>query len=388
MEKNFVPNVQWMSEKYDEMNTKLFSGYLGPCDFGIFTTGRGSGGRTLGWFKITGNGIKIDLRTRRMYHESYRYIGDYSGREYIDKDNFVSLCKPKIELNGNYRGTEHGFLGTLVHEMCHYYTYMRGWAPTQAHGREFREIGEIVSLRSHGVFTIQRLATAEDMAEFELNDEMKARKEKRMANKKASATAIITFLKSGDIYLTIAKDKSLIDLINQHYLNRGENSIITNDANVIDFLFSKGYRKVMRTWRWWEIGGKPWIDELKAMLNGNDVDTPTDDINMSMEKEPKKTFVLQTTKGPFECDFRSEEELINKIKERFPKMSDETVIRVVGNPSNYRVNERKRTIKDIINEVIDEFIENESIGEPGVGDSIEITPGMNLGKFSPLEIRQ
>lgn len=154
MEKNFVPNPQWMSEKYDEMNAMLFNGRLGSCGFNIFTTGKGSGGSVLGWFKITGHGIKIDRRTRKMFFENYW------DREYINKDNFVDLCKPVIELNGNYHGTEHGFLSTLVHEMCHYYTYMEGWAPTQAHGREFRNIGSVVASRSNGMFTVQRIATA------------------------------------------------------------------------------------------------------------------------------------------------------------------------------------------------------------------------------------
>ena len=46
IEKTFKPNVQWMAKKYKEMNQKLFYGQLGDCDFGIFTTGKGSEGRT------------------------------------------------------------------------------------------------------------------------------------------------------------------------------------------------------------------------------------------------------------------------------------------------------------------------------------------------------
>ena len=395
MEKNFVPNTQWMAEKYSEMNALLFNGALGDCDFNIFTTGKGSGGNTLGWFKITGNGIKIDRRTRKMYHEYYRYVGDFSRKEYIDKDNFVSFCKPRIELNGNYTGTEHAFLGTLVHEMCHYYTYMDGWAPTQAHGREFKDIGRIVSSRSNGMFTIQRLATAEEMTEFELNDEMKARKEKRMVNKKSSATAIITFFNNGtgNVRLTIAKDNHLINVINQYYLNKGEHSIITNDSNVIDFLFSKGYRSVMRTFRWWDLSGQSWLGELKALLNksGNDEnneEVPTDDVEVqaAAETTPTRTFVIKTTSGEFKCKFRSEDELINKIKERFPKMNDETIRKIMSNPSNY-VNEGKRTMKDIINEVIEEFIANETGMNVGNNKDIEINPNMNLGKYSPLQLQ-
>lgn len=42
------PTVEWMREKYDELNSWLFGGQLGGCNFNIFTTGRGSQGGTLG----------------------------------------------------------------------------------------------------------------------------------------------------------------------------------------------------------------------------------------------------------------------------------------------------------------------------------------------------
>lgn len=382
MEMNFIPNVQWMAEKYDEMNAMLFNGSLGACSFGIFTAGRGSLGGVLGWFKITGSRIRIDRRTRRMYQDNYY------NREYIDKDNFVELCQPKIELNGNYRGTEHGFLSTLVHEMCHYYTYMHGWAPTQAHGREFRDIGYVVSSRSNGMFTVQRIATAEQMSELELNDEMKARKEKRMANKKAAAYAVVTFLKSGEIRLTISKDQNLVNSISQHYSKKGEPSIVTNNSDVIEFLFSKGYTQIMRTWRYWTITDKPWIGELKALLNIGEDDGNDNDNNADIEAEttPTRTFVIKTTNGSFECEFGSEEELINKIKERFPKMSDETVKKVINNPSNYKeAASGVREERNILKEILDEFLENEGLKNNGIEDSVEITPDMNLGMFSPLQ---
>lgn len=380
MEKNFVPNEQWMSDKYDELNATLFNGRLMECRFGVFTTGKGSGGSVLGWFKITGSRIRIDRRTRRMYQDNYY------NKEYIDKNNFVEICIPKIELNGNYSGTEHGFLCTLAHEMCHYYTYMYGWAPTQAHGREFREIGQIVSARSNGLFTIQRLASAEQMSELELNDEMKAKKEKRLANKKSASYAVVTFLKNGEIRLTISKDQNLVNSISLYHSKKSEPSIVTNNSDVIDFLFSKGYTRIMRTWRYWDITDKPWIDELKKLLNIGEEDGNDNDNNADIEAEtaPRRTFVIKTTNGPFECEFTSESELISKIKERFPKMSDETISRIISNPSNY-VSESKKDIKSIINEVIDEFIANEGMKNMEMNGDAEITPDMNLGLYSPLQ---
>ena len=168
MDKTFSPTVEWMNQKYDEMNDLLFGGKLGKCFFGIFTTGKGSEGRTLGWFRMTGRNLRINRYNRRIFK---RY--GYGDEVYADSSNFFEVCEPKIELNGNYTGTEHAFLATLVHEMCHYYTYMNGYAPKQGHGREFKEIGYIVSSRSNGMFTIQRLATAEEMTELKLKTTLK-----------------------------------------------------------------------------------------------------------------------------------------------------------------------------------------------------------------------
>jgi len=387
MDKTFKPTVKWMAQKYQEMNEQLFNGVLGDCNFNIFTTGRGSQGGTLGWFKIGARGIRVDRYSRRMF----KRIG--WDMEYIDKHNFVNLCWPTIELNGNYSGTEHGFLATLVHEMCHYYTYMNGYCPKQGHGIEFKEIGSIVSSRSNGLFTIQRLATAEEMNELELNDEMKAKREKRLANKKASVTAVIIFTQEGKVKLTITSNQNLVNLItNTEEGVRNEKVVSTNDANIIDYLFSKGYRKNMRTWRYWSIEDKPWINELKNMLQETSgeilgVRRPQPQPQQQVQpqqKEPKRIFSIKTSTGSFEHDGSVYNSLFKALRERFPKMSDDTIKKIMNNPNNYRMEESRKTAKSIIREVIDELMNNEFKGADN--DTIEITPDMNLGKFSPLEV--
>lgn len=377
MEKKFIPTPQWMKEKYDELNASLFMGKLGECGFNVFTTGRGSGGSVLGWFKITGHGIKIERRNGRMFRENYWDV------EYVNKNNFVDLCKPVIELNGNYTGTEHGFMSTLVHEMCHYYNYMEGWAPKQAHGREFREIGYIVAARSNGMFTVQRIASAEQMSELELNDEMKAKKQQRLERKKASVNAIVVYRGTGHVELTISSNKMLIGTIQQSAERKEEKFHVSNDANVIEFLFSKGYRKNMRTWRFWYIEDKPWLKELEALLESNENDEDEEE-PVDVPYKPKKIFTIKTTSGKFECE--ADDNLVNTIKEKFPKMSDETINKIINNPSNYKIVENKKKVKDIIKEVIDEFIANEVNGINN-DDCVSITPDMNLGIFSPLQIQ-
>lgn len=381
MDKTFRPNVKWMAEKYDEMNSRLFNGALGECSFNVFTTGRGSEGGTLGWFKICGSNIRVNRYSRRIFKNTSW------DKVYVNRENFVDICQPLIELNGNYSGTEYGFLATLVHEMCHYYTYMNGFCPKQGHGPEFREIGVIVSNRSNGMFTIQRLATAEEMSELELNDAMKAKRAKRLANKKASVSAIIVFSKTNQVKLTITSNQCLINTISKTEKEWGGNVIVTNDAEVIEFLFSKGYRSNMRSWRYWDLSGKPWIDELKNMLletSGQILGDRRPQEQPLQQKKPKKIFSIKTSTGTFEYDGSDSISLFNVLKERFPKMSDEAIKKIMNNPANYRVMESKRSAKDIIKEVIDELMRNEFRGANN--DTVEITPDMNLGEYSPLEI--
>lgn len=384
LNKTFQPNEQWMAEKYAEMNSQLFGGKLGECNFGVFTTGRGMEGGTLGWFKITSRNIRVDRYSRRMFKTTGW------DKVYVNKENFYYMCQPKIELNGNYFGTEHGFLATLVHEMCHYYTYMNGYCPRQGHGREFKEIGMIVSSRSNGMFTIQRLATAEEMNELELNDEMKAKRAKRLANKKASVTAVIAFTQEGKVKLTITSNPHLIDMITTSEKERGSNVVATNDADVIEFLFSKNYKKNMRTWRYWSLEDKPWLGELKSMLPETSgemlgVKRPQPQVPQQPQ-QPKMIFSIKTSNGVFEVGCSSFIELRNKLQQRFPNMSYETISKLMGNRANFKkIEENTMSRKDIIKEVIDEFMRNEFRGANNMEDDITINPDMNLGLQSPLE---
>ena len=383
IDKSFVPTREWMAEKYDEMNNQLFGGRLMECGFEVFTKGAGMEGGVLGWFCITGRNIRVKRNNRRMFQQN-----GWS-ETYVNRDNFVSICRPVIKLNGNYHGTEHGFLATLVHEMCHYYTYMDGYAPVQGHGREFKEIGAIVSSRSKGMFSIQRLATAEEMNEMSLNADMKAKKQKRLANKKASVSAILVFAKNGEVKLTISSNTGLIQTIEETEKKRGENVFVSNNAEVIDFLFNKGYKKNMRSWRYWNLKDKPWLDELKKLLGIQTLGVNThQEIRPAVSrvaepktKRPKRIFTIRTNSGVFEVDVSGEDTpqtaLVMALKERFPKMSIESIRKIINNPANYRMEENRITFSSIVEGVINELMDD--------NDSVEITPDMNLGIKSPIE---
>ena len=193
-DEKFTPTVDWIAEKYFELNEWLFNGKLGNCLFEVYTSGKGME-RSLGHFRFTGTGVKYNKRTRRMYWVDPVYHN--SLEVHINAANFVKYTKPMIGLNGNYKRTEHMWLNTLVHEMCHYYTYMNGQVPVQAHGTEFRQIGQIVGIRSNGVFDIKRLCDAENIGE--LDGEIAAKRQARDDKKKNNMTALLVFRNNGDI---------------------------------------------------------------------------------------------------------------------------------------------------------------------------------------------
>jgi hypothetical protein len=237
------------------------------------------------------------------------------------------------------------------------------------------------------------------MSEMELNDEMKAKKEKRLAIKKASMSAVVVFMPDGSIELTTTSSQPLIDKI-KLYRGSGDKTgtildkkywatvVVNNNPEVIDFLFSKGYKTNMRTWQYWNIEGKPWIEEFKRMLNGDSSDKNATESGNSEKKKSDKVFSIKTSNGVFECDADDRDELVSKIKRRFPKMSDETIEKVVSNPANYKtvMNESRVRIKRIVREVIEEYLNNESLDDMDAENVVSIKPGMNLGLVSPLQM--
>ena len=154
--RSFRPTVEWMAKRYDEANKKLFGGVLGKCDFGVFTTGRGSRGGINGWFKMTGKGLLVSPTNYRLISHGVK----------VNSDNFVALARPRIELNGNKRGSEWAFMVTLVHEMCHYYTYRNGFRPARAHGRDFNAIARKIAQLTDNQIVVTTHTTPERSNHF------------------------------------------------------------------------------------------------------------------------------------------------------------------------------------------------------------------------------
>lgn len=258
-DEKFTPTVDWIAEKYFELNEWLFNGKLGNCLFEVYTSGKGME-RSLGHFRFTGTGVKYNKRTRRMYWVDPVNINSWE--VHINAENFVKYTKPMIGLNGNYKRTEHMWLNTLVHEMCHYYTYMNGQVPVQAHGTEFRQIGQIVGVRSNGVFDIKRLCDAENIGE--LDGEIAAKRQARDDKKKNNMTALLVFRTNGDIQLITTTSRDVIQkVVDDNNKLICKRVVSSNDINYIEYLWSLGYKHNMRTYRYWPVQGKDLVDEIK-----------------------------------------------------------------------------------------------------------------------------
>lgn len=333
--------TEWMAKTYREMNHVLFNDSLGGCEFGVFTTGKGMYGGTLGWFKMDVHNVKMIKSTRKMF------IYDFLGEKYwIDRYNFEELCHPKILLNGNYKWTEKAALSTMVHEMCHYYCYMDGHYPKQAHGAEFRSIAQKVSNKSNDFFTVQRLASAEEMNEVELDADIKARIEKNRENKVNRMIPLLVFRKDGEVWLINCCNVNLVYEILAEEKKEGKSRLIVtvNDDNFKELLLSNGYKKAMRTYCYWSVEQEDWlkninqyklnvlfIDDVQSHLHPQPYGANGESNLPRKDEIPRFDFRINTNSGVFELKNVSEEELRKKLRERFPAWSEAALENIASN---------------------------------------------------------
>ena len=293
-ERQFIDlTTDWMAKEYDRMNQALFDGKLGGCKFEIFTSGRGSQGRTLGHFYMDRQGLKFKRNTRQIF------VYDWNGREkFVTYETFIDICHPTIGLNGNYKWTYKGALSTLVHEMCHYYTYMRGYAPTRGHGPEFYSIARQVSAKSNEFFTVQRLATAEEMSELELDPALKAKKEARQEKRMMSFTPVLVFMKDDTVRLVNSQTPGLITKIVQISKEKRNVEAVyaSQDEEVKRFIFSTPKKGISRTYRFYTITkDDPIVQEF--LHHKFDTWYQADDIQEAKDKQMAEDIIKLVNEG-------------------------------------------------------------------------------------------
>ena len=328
-EEKFKPTVEWMAKKYEEINAWLFNGALGSCNFEIYS----SGYNTLGHFRLGNSYLKMKKDNRRIFTNTSMYGISYA---YVNRDDFDRICKPIIGLNGNYKGTEKAWVSTLIHEMCHYYTYMYGYVPKQAHGPEFRQIAEAVAERSNGMFTIQRLVQAEEMKDYELDSDIAAKAAKRKANQMRLLNAVFGFMPDGSVKLLTSTHLKVLQQAVKYLEQAADKVIVSKDPELINILYAKRYRTNVRTLSFYNFDEKDIINSLEKNYNVTVIDKKSNDMD---------TVNTNTT-------------------------------------SPVKINEED--IRHMVREALLQVIK----GEDGVsddGNSISITPDMDLGKGTPMD---
>lgn len=250
----FLPSVDWLKENYNLLNSTLFNGRLGDCDFDV----KNLPPKTLGRFSLQNNYVKANSRTRKMFIR--RGFEDI----FINPKNFAEICQPLIEINALFIGSKKSWLSTLLHEMCHYYVEMQGYYPKQGHGPEFRKIATYVSNKSNNLFPVERIASAEQMSEFQLDSTVQKKRQQRTVNKMNKTKFIFIELSSGEIKLVTTSQWGLINLwiIKAQNQNNIKRIIICTDPEICSELFDAGYRKDFRTLKYYPV--KP--DLFKRIL--------------------------------------------------------------------------------------------------------------------------
>lgn len=252
-----TPTAEWMKKTYDELNKWLFNGVLGKCKFKIFTEGIGSQGHRLGFFHFSKQ-YRYDPKTRKMY--------SVLGRNFpVDRYNIYDVCGPEIKINGNYKGTEYAFASILLHEMCHYYTYMNGVIPRQGHGVEFKEIGARVGARSNGYFKIQTHERPEVLSQLELSKYFVDKSSRREDSSFNRAFCMLLFMKDGTIRLVKTTQDKVKEEVMSYETKRDKcvKIIEIRDINFTNECHNNGYMTNCRTYRFWPVNGVKFVENFE-----------------------------------------------------------------------------------------------------------------------------
>lgn len=396
------PDLDWIQQKYDEFNRRYFDGVLNSCDLEC----RPCGSKFLGYFTIQGENIKYEKSTRRMFWSDYD-----NSRVYVDYDLFVSICAPLIVLNTNYDAPESSWENTLIHEMCHYYTYMDGYVPKQGHGREFKDIARQLYDKTNGEIVI---TTYDATGGFvQTNQQILQTAEKRKTNRISNTFATLTITSAKELSLRMFTENTL-----KTFLRFCKDEVIyCSNPDLIERLFEVGYNRIMRKLTiYWNITNPQTIDILNQYqffdrngdkapsvksLIGQDDDYVDDEENYNetpLEDEwnlgykiirDEEGFNLVDKFGKKALNFNVDSIIFDKVKQLFiMKFGKFTKIGKPGEWKNLENESLNRRLKSIIREAIRSEM-NISNKEDEDEDEIgNVIPGMNLSLHSPYEFQK
>lgn len=340
MDEKFKVSINWICDNYLKANNELFNNKLGDCHFKIIPIGE----RTLGRFRLVpgyGRKIYIDRVTHRLYSID-EFWGD---KEWVDRDNFFELCNPTIEFNSNYTATYDALYNTLVHEMCHYYTYMNGSAPKQGHGPEFRNIANIVSYRSDGKISIKRLANKDEMLNYELNNDLRKKQENRINNKKNNARYFIILCKDGSVKLTNIKNEDLIKKVVNFEQKRGCEIFEITDPYITEKLYNMGFSRQFRVYKYWPLN--PNSEIAKEILNTTNKTLINENLNKMVSDIEITSDMDLSYQSPLEVNLTEIADL-EKISTKINEINNKKIKK-----------QMKKISKDELRQIIRESIDDE-----------------------------
>lgn len=218
IEGNMVPTKQWMEQKYNQFNQELFDGFLPNCRL----IAKKLGPKHLGMYS-----------TNSVYPNGP-----------VTRENIYDVAKPTIYLSTAYSAPEEDWENTLIHEMCHYYTQFdkEGNArkidkENKGHGADFMNAAKMVSDRSGGKYTIQRIATSEQSSR--MGFETKDRPFSKMNGTRLIRVTFSNNSISSDAFIMTNSEfvaKQVLDMSTDKRL------LVTDNSTLVKILINSGYK--------------------------------------------------------------------------------------------------------------------------------------------------
>lgn len=308
------PTVEWMKEKYIQFNNQIFNNYLEMPILKAEPISK----RVLGCFSFE---PQIEVRAKKSDMHMY-YYDDFEGKyKYISHDNFLQIMNPSITLNTIWDCEEINLENTLIHEMCHYRTYIDGFCPKKVHGQEFTYWGAVVNLKSDGKYKITTYCDTYSEGS-KLDDATALKYSKNLCG------IYVRFI-NGDAenrFYLIKKDitNKFIELFNQIFKFWANEMTICSDPN--------------------------WAKEMVASTN------------MTKTQRTVWNYYIASS---------------DRVKKAIELMNNYPTEKKIFQPQNQSTIKENNMFSDIINEVFNELAEENNV--------IDILPGKNLSLETPFE---